>query len=786
MRQRGVGSAQAANVRLRLWAVVGVVVACACATFGVAAPDALAQDSAYVEAVQADHPAAYYELDEAAGASQAADSAGSNPMTPYNGVTFAADGPPGVGTKAVTLDGSSQYLAAASPVLSSASTWTLEGWFAPSESSQAGIVSYDGNDTGGFGFGVFSDTTDGTAGNCLSGLYGSVSWFSPTDDQCFEQQRWYYVVLERDAGGDTSFYVDGRLASVGSWSGGIHAPGSPQGATEIGAEYDASNVPQQFFAGSVAQVAFYDHALSESRIRAHYDATLTAPQNTTTPSITGTPKAYQTLTSDQGSWSGSTPSSYSYQWQACDAAGANCSDIADATDSSYTLVDSDVGQTVRVVVTAANDVGSDTAASEPTAVIAGAPPSNTDVPTITGNLQADAQVTTDNGSWSGTAPLSYTYQWQRCDDSGECDDIAGATDRTHTITSDDVGQALDVVVTATNAAGSDQARSHQTDLIGAPTNTSLPQISGTAQANQTLSASDGAWDGAGPFSYTYQWEYCGDDTTDYCWPIDGATDSTYTVDWWTEGLTLRVSVTATGPAGETTATSDETDVVIGLPITGDTPPVISGTAEDSQTLTTDDGTWTAGPGMWLSYQWARCDSAGSNCQDIDGATDPEYVVGQDDAGSTLVATVTASDEGVPSVSMTSAPSALVPPLPPPTNVSAPVISGRAQAGLTLRTTDGNWTAAGPITYSYQWEGCNDSGTTCAAIPGANESTYTPTDDDVGQRIRAVVTAANHRSGASATSNLSASVATAAPSTVTFTYSYDANGRLSSVTGGSSQ
>jgi Concanavalin A-like lectin/glucanases superfamily len=785
MRQRGVGSAQAANVRLRLWAVAGVVLACACAVSGGVASAALADDPAYVQAVQADHPAAYYQLDEAAGATQAADSAGTSPMTPYNGVTFGADGPPGVGTTAATLDGTSQYLATAAPVLSSASTWTLEGWFAPSDSSQAGFVGYDGNNAGGFGFGEFSRSPWGGRGGCLSGFYGGITWFLPTDAECFTQGRWFYVVLERDAGGDVSFYIDDELASVGYWSGGIHAPGSPQGATEIGAEYDESNAPQAFFAGSIGQVAFYDHALSSARIRAHYDATLTAPQNVTAPLITGTPQDGETLTADDGGWSGSTPTSYAYQWQACGLTGSSCHDIPGATDSSYTLSGSDAGQTVRVQVTAANDVGSAAAASDPTAVIAGAPPSNSDRPTISGVLEAGAQVTASEGSWSGTAPLSYTYQWQLCDDSGDCHDIAGATDPTYTIGDGDMGQALAVVVTASNAAGSDQATSDETDLIGAPANTTPPEISGTTQDGNTLTASDGTWDGEGPFSYTYQWEWC-DEAGDNCWPIDGATDSTYALNWWDAGSTMRVEVTAAGPAGHATAVSDPSELVKALPVSGITPPVISGTAQDTRILTQDYGDWSGSPSMVFSFQWERCDDAGSNCQDIDGATDDTYDVGPDDVGSTLVVTVTASDFGVPPASMTSAPTGVVAPVPPPTNVLAPVISGRSQAGLTLRTTDGNWTSITPITYAYQWESCDALGTTCSSIPGATEPTYTPTDDDVGQRIRAVVTAANRGAGSSTASNLSAVVAAGAPATVTFTYSYDADGRLSSVSGGSGQ
>ena len=72
-----------------------------------------------------------------------------------------------------------------------------------------------------------------------------------------------------------------------------------------------------------------------------------------------------------------TPLDYTYQWQRCDAAGTDCADIAGATDPTYTLTPHDVGATVRVVVTATNAAGDDTARSAPTATVDAAPPVNT-------------------------------------------------------------------------------------------------------------------------------------------------------------------------------------------------------------------------------------------------------------------------------------------------------------------------------------------------------------------------------------------------------------------------
>jgi hypothetical protein len=57
----------------------------------------------------------------------------------------------------------------------------------------------------------------------------------------------------------------------------------------------------------------------------------------------------------------------------------------------------------------------------------------------------------------GTAPISYAYQWQRCDSNGaNCANIASATSATYTLTSGDVGSTLVVVRHGqTNSAGSE-------------------------------------------------------------------------------------------------------------------------------------------------------------------------------------------------------------------------------------------------------------------------------------------------------------------------------------------
>ena len=114
------------------------------------------------------------------------------------------------------------------------------------------------------------------------------------------------------------------------------------------------------------------------------------------PAITGPVVLGQTLTADTGTWSGTTPVDFTYQWQRCDAAGANCVDIPGADDDTYTLTTDDQGHTVVVVVTATNDAGVDTATSAPSAVLP-APPVNTTAPSVDGVTEIGEELTADPG-----------------------------------------------------------------------------------------------------------------------------------------------------------------------------------------------------------------------------------------------------------------------------------------------------------------------------------------------------------------------------------------------------
>ena len=306
----------------------------------------------------------------------------------------------------------------------------------------------------------------------------------------------------------------------------------------------------------------------ESRASDATEEVAAAPNRDATgaPTITGMPQVGQTLTADTSNIAdqdGLSNVSYGYRWI------AGGSDIDGANGSTYTLSEDDVGKTIRVRVSFADDSGNrESLTSSATAVVAAAPEGNspaTGAPAIGGTLQVGETLTASTSGIAdqdGLDDVSYGYQWI-----AGGSDVGGATGSTYTLTSSEQGQTIRVRVTFTDDAGNAESlASAATAQVEARPNTpatSQPTITGTPQVGETLTADTSGIsddDGLTNVSYSYQWIAGGSD-------IGGATGSTHTLTASEQGQTIQVKVTFTDDANnEETLTSIATAEVAAAPV----------------------------------------------------------------------------------------------------------------------------------------------------------------------------------------------------------------------------
>ena len=185
------------------------------------------------------------------------------------------------------------------------------------------------------------------------------------------------------------------------------------------------------------------------------------------------------------------------------------------------------------------------------------------------------------------------------------------------------------------------------------------------------------------------------------------------------------------------------------------PPTISGTAQEGQTLTASRGSWSGGVSNYTDH-WMRCDENGGSCADISGATDGAkgYALSKADVGKTIRFRVTATNADGDTTA-TSVPTAVIKAQPTtvaPENTSPPTMSGTPQEGQRLIGKRGSWSGA-VSNYTDHWMRCDQTGGSCANISGATDGAkgYVLTKADVGNTIRFRVTATNAAGDTAATS-----------------------------------
>lgn len=174
-----------------------------------------------------------------------------------------------------------------------------------------------------------------------------------------------------------------------------------------------------------------------------------------------------------------------------------------------------------------------------------------------------------------------------------------------------------------------------------PRNRALPLISGLTRDGETLTGSDGEWDGH-PLGFTYTWLSC-DATAVFCeYRLRGG-PRTYQVTPIDIGRRIRFVVTAVNQSTyPVTVSSAPSAPIQALAPTNLSPPSVSGQARHGGELIADPGTWSGTPPIDHQYQWQRCDGSGTACVDIPGATAAVVDLGAADAGRRLRVVVTAT------------------------------------------------------------------------------------------------------------------------------------------------
>ena len=181
------------------------------------------------------------------------------------------------------------------------------------------------------------------------------------------------------------------------------------------------------------------------------------------------------------------------------------------------------------------------------------------------------------------------------------------------------------------------------------------------------------------------------------------------------------------------------------PPSNTSPPVISGTAQDGQSLSATTGSWTTGaPPLKFLYQWERCTSTGGSCTPI-SAKASSYTLTSTDVGHQLTVVVKGTDELRQTTPATATAAGPVLAPPPPADTTLPKISGVAQDGHTLTASTGSWSSPDMLRYKYQWQRCGSTGASCVNISKATGASYAASAADVGHELTIVVSATDRES-----------------------------------------
>lgn len=222
---------------------------------------------AYLSAVLADSPVAFWRHNESNGATMT-DYMSALGGTYFNSPTFGATGPISDGATATTFNGTSQYgKVNYSALHSPTSAVTVEIWaYKASWTTILGGIGPNRTESGGYGLWAGLGTPNRVQFYVRrNGAYGIATAPSVLS------AGWHHIVGTFD-GRYAKLYIDGSLVSTDDAGANYAIQYASNNALMVAADPDGSSNPTNYFAGTLANSAIYSTALSSTRVQAHYDA----------------------------------------------------------------------------------------------------------------------------------------------------------------------------------------------------------------------------------------------------------------------------------------------------------------------------------------------------------------------------------------------------------------------------------------------------------------------------------------------------------------------------------
>ncbi|GEM_PF-2294580 len=361
---------------------------------------------------------------------------------------------------------------------------------------------------------------------------------------------------------------------------------------------------------------------------------------TGTVTISGSPAEGQTLTVSNTLTDVEGLGAISYQWN------RTGNPIDGATNSSYMLTQSDVGEIITVTASYTDNGGTaESVTSNATAAVINVNDPPTGSVAISGDLTEGQTLTASNTLADVDGLGTISYQWYRAGSA-----IDGATNDTYVLTQWDVGQTLTVTAGYLDGQGSAESITSNVTAVVANVN-DLPvgsvTISGTPTEGQTLTAGNTLADVDGLGVISYQWNRAGN-------AISGATGSSYTLGSADVGQSVSVTASYTDGFGTVEEMTSSAVVIANLNYSPTGSVSIRGVQLQGHTLTADVSTVSDADGLGaFSYQWQRGGT------DISGATSSSYVLGAADVDHMLTVTIRYTDDDGTAESVTSAATGII-------------------------------------------------------------------------------------------------------------------------------